>query len=300
MSRRFILAPLALALAQVAHADSPIEKNVPINADGRLEVNNVRGEVDIRTWDRNELELRGNLGSGSTLEVSGSGASVSVEVKTPDSGRSWFWGGNGPREDTRLEIRVPKGISPGVHVVSADVTIDGLDGGREVEVESVSGDIRLGSRAQRWELHSVSGDIHASGSAQRGSFETVSGDIHAEGVSGDISAESVSGDAHVDTSAPISEFKGNSVSGNITITGALAARGRIKIESMSGDVQVSLRGEPSASIEAETFSGSVNSDFGRVDREEFGPGERLRTRVGGGEGDIDLKSFSGDVTIRKR
>ena len=97
----------------------------------------------------------------------------------------------------------------------------------------------------------------------------------------------------------ISELKMNSVSGDMYVTGALGARGRIKAETMSGDVHVDLNGEVSASIDAETFSGDIRSDFGSVDREEHGPGERLRFKSGGGEGEIELKSFSGDLSVRK-
>ena len=60
-----------------------------------------------------------------------------------------------------------------------------------------------------------------------------------------------------------------------------------------------LAGDLSASIDAETFSGEIRTDFGSVDREEHGPGERLRAKSGGGDGEIELKSFSGDVSIRR-
>ena len=294
---RLTLALLAGAAAP-SWAGSPINGNAAMNPDGRLEVHNVRGRVEIRAWDKNQVDVHGTLGEGSSFELSGSGAEVVVRVKNRDENRSWWWGSSGPREDTVLEIKVPKAATPEVHVVSAEVDIAGLDGSRSVNVDSVSGDLRIDARAERYELKTVSGDMRCTGSAKRARFESVSGDIKAEGLDGEIGLETVSGDGHLDART-ISELKMNSVSGDMYVTGALGARGRIKAETMSGDVHVDLNGEVSASIDAETFSGDIRSDFGSVDREEHGPGERLRFKSGGGEGEIELKSFSGDLSVRK-
>jgi DUF4097 and DUF4098 domain-containing protein YvlB len=296
--------PLALALAALlaapVYAGSAINGTAAINPDGRLEVQNVRGHVQIRVWDKNQVEVHGTLGAGSTFELKGSGASVTAEVKNGEDSHSWLsWGSNGPREDTRLEITVPRAVSPEVHVVSSDVDIAGLEGGRAVTVESVSGDTRVEAKGERLELKSVSGDMHFSGAAKRARLESVSGDITAEGIDGDIALETVSGDMRLRAHG-ISELKANSVSGDMELEGALAAHGRIKAETMSGDVHVNLAGEVSAAIDADTFSGSIRSDFGSVDREHHGPGERLRAKAGNGDGQIELKSFSGDLSIRKR
>jgi DUF4097 and DUF4098 domain-containing protein YvlB len=244
--------------------------------------------------------VHGTAGEGSTFEISGGGASVVVRIKNGDESRSWFWwGSTGPREDSTLEIKVPKAVAPEVHVVSAEVDIAGLDGSRSISVESVSGDVRLEARAERLEVKTVSGDMHSTGSAKRARFESVSGEVTAEGLEGEIGVETVSGDARLGAGV-ISEFKANSVSGDMNLSGSLAPRGRIKAETMSGDVHLDLAGDVSASIDAETFSGDIRTDFGTVDRESHGPGERLRAKAGGGDGEIELKSFSGDLSVRRR
>jgi hypothetical protein len=292
---------LLCALAQPSWAGNPINGSKDINPDGRLEVHNVRGSVQIRTWDKNEVDVRGTLGEGSQFELSGSGADVMVRIKNSDEGRNWsWWGSSGPREDTNLEIRVPKGVSPEVHVVSAEVDIAGLDGSRNVNVESVSGDVRLDARADRYDLKSVSGDLRCTGgAAKRARMESVSGDITAENLAGEIGVETVSGDAHFGAGT-ITELKMNSVSGDMSASGALAPRGRIKAETLSGDVRIELSGDVSASIDAETFSGDIRSDYGTVETEEHGPGERLRAKAGNGDGEIELKSFSGTLSLRRR
>ena len=301
MLRQSLLAfAIACAIAFPAAAGETINSRAAINPDGKLDVKNVRGSVRVTAWDKNEVEVTGTLGEGSKLTVEGGPGAVTVRVDTPDS-RSFFnWGGNGPREDTRLEIKAPRAVSPQVHVVSADVEVSGLDGSREISVESVSGDVKLSAKAQRVELQSVSGDLRSEGAAaDRANYETVSGDIIARGVSGDVSVESVSGDARVEAGS-IRDFKGHTVSGDIALTAALAPHARIKTESMSGDVRLQFPHELSAALEAKTFSGTITSDFGKVEREEFGSSSKLRATVGSGDAQVDVETFSGDVHIEKR
>lgn len=300
MLRLHLLAfAIGCAIALPAAAGESINSKAPINADGKLDVKNVRGTVHVTTWDKNEVEVTGTLGEGSKLTVDGGPGAVNVRVDNPES-KGWFnWGGNGPREDTRLEIKAPRGVSPQIHVVSADVDVSGFDGSREISIDSVSGDVKLSAKAQRVELQSVSGDLRTEGAAaDRANFETVSGDIIARGVAGEVTVESVSGDARVEAGA-VREFKGHTVSGDITLTGALAPHARIKTESMSGDVTLQFAGDVSAALEAKTFSGSIRSDFGKVDREEYGSGQKLRATVGSGDAQVDVETFSGDVHIEK-
>jgi hypothetical protein len=298
--KKILTAALLGALAGPSWAGSPINANAAINPDGRVEVHNVRGRVQIRVWEKNQVDVHGTAGAGSTFEISGGGANVVVQIKDGDGGHSWFsWGSTGPREDSTLEIMVPKAVAAEVHVISAEVDIAGLDGSRSINVDSVSGDVRLDARADRVEVKTVSGDMRSTGAAKRARFESVSGDITAEGLAGEIGVETVSGDARVGAGT-ISELKANSVSGDMNVSGALASRGRIKAETMSGDVHLELAGEVSAAIDAETFSGDIRSDFGSVDRESHGSGERLRAKAGSGDGDIELKSFSGDLSVRRR
>ena len=299
LQHRLLHTALLLALAGFVQAGEPINASAAINKDGTLNVHNVRGRVQIRTWDKPQVQVTGTLGTGSRFALNGSGASVTVEVRHDDKERGWLWNNSGPREDTVLEISMPKSVSPQVHVVSAEVEIDGVDGAREVQVDSVSGDVKVDARAERMELKSVSGDTEMRGAAKRSRIESVSGDLTAEGLSGELAVETVSGDARVDAGT-LTELKMNTVSGDLELDGALVGRGRVRIESLSGSVRLRLGGELSATIEAETFSGDISSDWGKVDREEYGPGSSLNATAGNGDTRIDIKSFSGDVSIRRK
>lgn len=288
---------LALPMAQAAE---PISASKPAAADARVDVSNVRGQITVTAWSKNEVAVSGSLGEGSTFVFEGSGDALSVRIENPDQGgfSSW-WGSSGPKEDTLLEISVPVAAVLDLEGVSADVRVSGIRGSREVQAESVSGDIEVDAGAERVELSSVSGDVMFTGETPFASLETVSGDIDGRGIGARVAAESVSGSVRI-AAGQVEDVAVGTVSGDVEIETAGIGRGRIKVESMSGEVELFLPASSSARLEVESFSGRIESDFGEVEEEEHGPGSSLDTTIGGGDAQITLESFSGDVTIRKR
>ena len=69
---------------------------------------------------------------------------------------------------------------------------------------------------------------------------------------------------------------------------------------MSGDIQLSLPSSQKAEFTAQSFSGSIHTDFGNSTRVSKGPGVMLEHREGENGAKIRLESFSGDISIRSR
>ena len=67
---------------------------------------------------------------------------------------------------------------------------------------------------------------------------------------------------------------------------------------MSGDVQLRLPAAQEASFNAQSYSGSIRSDFGKVVSVSRGPGSMLDEQVGDNSARIRVETFSGDITIR--
>ncbi len=301
MNRTLLLTSLlaAFAVAGAATAATPIQQTREIGAKGRVQVENVRGSITVTAWDQPRVEISGSLGEGSKLLVGGGADDVSVRIESGDeSGWSWWNGNRGPREDTVLELKVPRAASLDLGSVSADVRVSGTRGADSVEVDSVSGDVEVDAEAARIELESVSGDATLKGRSPSVSLESVSGDIEAVGVSGRVTGETVSGTLRIDAGA-VTGVKLASVSGDVELNLGDVGSATIDIESMSGEIDVRVPANASARFEAETFSGSIRSDFGTVE-EGDGPGSSLDATVGSGAADVSLESFSGDVTIRRR
>jgi DUF4097 and DUF4098 domain-containing protein YvlB len=292
------LCVLLLAATETAMAGTPINESRAADASARIDISNVRGSVTVSAWDQNRVEITGTLGTGSkALRVSGSDSRINIEVEKPESS-GWFnWGSSSQMEDSILDIRVPRGAELHIETISAEVAVNGT-AGRLLDVDSVSGKIRLDSTATEMEVGSISGTVELSGNGERAHVETVSGDIDSRANRDRLKLETVSGNITAVTES-YREFTASSVSGDVSLRGKPIADARVDAETMSGDIRIDASGDLSARIEAETFSGRIRSDFGKVEEPEHGPGRSLDTTVGEGAARIKIDTFSGDISIRK-
>ncbi|MBS0591707.1 MAG: DUF4097 family beta strand repeat protein [Proteobacteria bacterium] len=306
---------LALALGASARADEArvettiatengaakvLSQTFPFAADGSIEVSNVRGSVTITGGDGGTVKLGGSLGAGSKLALEGDRRHMELRVEAQKGG-GWF-GNRGPTSDTTLVLDVPRGASIKLDLVSANGTLEGV-AGRTIEVGSVSGTVRVLASARSVDIDSVSGDVilqaERVGAIERAHLQTVSGNIKADGVDARVTLGTVSG--KIVFSAPkVDELGLESVSGSLEASVAPAKGARIHAESMSGDVRLKLPATLAARIHAETFSGSLKSDYGKVVKEEFGPGSSLDVDGGDDGTRVSAQAFSGSVELRKQ
>ncbi len=293
-----LAATLLAAACGQALAGTPIDEKRSVDARARIDITNVRGAVTVSAWDQAEVAISGTLGSGSKgLTVEGGGSRLSIKVQGPESS-GWFnWGSSSRMEDSILDIKVPREAELDIEVVSSEVAVSGV-GGRSLEVDSVSGKVRIDGAAREVEVDSISGSVEITGSGERLQVGTVSGEVIARANGGVLKFETVSGNVRVEAGA-FRELDASSVSGDISVRGRPQAGSRLDSETMSGDVRVELPADLSGHVEAETFSGRIRSDFGTVSEPEHGPGRSLDARIGSGDARLRIETFSGDVEIRK-
>ncbi|MEA9921266.1 DUF4097 family beta strand repeat-containing protein [Xanthomonas campestris] len=280
---------LSTVCALPAAAQTAVKQTHPLARGGRVEIENIAGQVRVRGWDRDEVSLTGTLGPGQRLDVNESADRLQFEVIYPRSSRN----GNG----AQLELRVPRGAVLQAEVVSADLDVDQIDLAR-LQLKSVSGEVVAAGRAKEARLESVSGDVRSTVATTRLNLSTVSGEIAApSGASGQVSAESVSGDISLST-GQVAQLRAQSVSGTTGLKVAgLAPGGSIAAESVSGEIALAVPRTVSAALNVEVFSGDIRAVAGRVVRPEYGPGKSLKTTLGAGNGDIKLESHSGSVRV---
>jgi len=295
---RYIPLLLALSIGQ-ALADTPINLSHDASPNVRVDIGNVKGAVNVTAWDRNQVQVTGRLGDGARpLTIEGNNNNLSIRVEA--QGKSgWFnWNNDASTGSSTLDIRVPKGASLDVEVVSAPAAIDGIDGG-QIKVNSVSGKVRINARAPSVDAESVSGSIELAGHADKVDLQTVSGDILAPSVGQEAELQTVSGRIRVN-GGPWKRLNLSTVSGDVQLSGGMASNGNLDVDSMSGDVQMQVPGNLSAVIHANSFSGDLRSDFGTPRKVEHGPGSELSTTAGGGGARIKIETFSGDLRIRRQ
>lgn len=285
-----------LALSAAAGAATPIDQTRPLQAQGRVDIENLKGRIQVRAWDRNEVKISGTLGDGvEKLVVQGDSEHLLVKVQYPNNGG---WGGNksGPSD---LQLMVPVRAELDIDAVSADVDVSGVASSK-LSIGSVSGDVTLAAAPREVDVESVSGDLRLTVNSGDVQAQTVSGGIVLRGrMNGEIKTETVSGDIDVAVNGErVREFSSSTVSGNAEVRTALAAKGEIRMESVSGSLMLTLPKNLSAQVSGESFSGDLKAPGARIERPEYGPGASFNTRYGTGEGEIHLETFSGDAELR--
>jgi hypothetical protein len=302
MNRQSLAFAIALVLAApAAQAAIPFDETRALDPDAKVSLDNLQGRIEVSTWDRNEIRIAGERHEKTeALSIEGDASDLRIEIEYPES-RGWFGGwGSGNAGDSTLRVTVPVGVSLAVESVSAEVDVRGV-AGASLSVDNVSGDVTVDSGARDVEIDLVSGDATVRLQAGDVSVESVSGDIEVGGaMDGRINLESVSGSIRLESGSPARQVEVGVVSGDVDLRIGLRPGGRIQAESLSGDLTLDLPAGTSARIDASSFTGTIRSVHGTVETAEHGPGSSLSTTIGGGDGRIELETFSGDLSIRER
>ena len=288
-----MLLACALPLAAFANSDS-IERKVAADANGEVVISNVSGTIEVRGWDRNEVQVTGHLGDGvERVDVETSGGRTVVKVILPR--------GNNHDGEADIEVSVPKNSSVEVSAVSADVSSRGVLGTQRLK--SVSGEVTADISGDESEVRSVSGDVtvRGSGKPMRLRVSSVSGSLDLTNTAGSLDMVTVSGDASVQM-GDTSDVRGRTTSGTLEVRGKLTRDGRVDVEGVSGDIILRLSAPGGLSTEIESFSGDIGGCLAdNVERvSKYGPGKRLNIRTVEAGARVRAKTLSGDIEICDR
>jgi DUF4097 and DUF4098 domain-containing protein YvlB len=283
---------LMMAATGVVHAGEAVDKTLPVKPDGVVRIENVRGQIAVEGWDRDEVSVKGTLDDETkkfTFETSGS--TTTVKVETPNSLNRG--------EGSDLVIHVPAASRVRVDLVSAELSLKNLHGG--IDGKTVSGDIDAADLGGRLEIETVSGAIKVAGAEGSVTFHSVSGDISADTNAEEIDISTVSGKADVRSGKRLKEATFNSVSGDVQISADLADGARIKGSSTSGDVRLDVNRDAGVVVELSATSGSIKNGL-TSDRASRGiSGSRdLEFTMGDGAGSIELTTVSGKLELLPR
>lgn len=280
-----LLAGLQAAARPAAAAE--VRRSIEATPRGRVEIGLFDGSIAIEGWDRNELQVIARLSRGDDgLELERSGNGIEVEVDSNHPGQS--------RAD--LAIKVPRGSSLSVSVMSASVEVNGVEG--DIDIDAVAGGIRIDGRPRKVEAQTVTGAIFIrSDSSESFDLETVSGSIEAQGEVRRVDANTVAGPLRLRL-AGITSGRLETVSGTIDGSFEPGPHARFDIDSFSGSLIVQVPPRLAARYELETTSGRIRSDLG-AESERRGEGRRVIDTSGGlADANFKIHTFSGSIELR--
>jgi len=168
-----------------------------------------------------------------------------------------------------------------------------------VELGVVSADAVVSGITGDTRVKSVSGDVTLDGVRGAVSAQTVSGDLETRGLAGDLHFTTVSGDLTV-VDGVSGRVRAETMSGQVILDLDVPADGRIELSSISGDLTVRLPETAGLKVEVKTISGNLDSAFGEVTAERKPGRSTLRAQVGTGTGELRARTVSGDVTLLRR
>jgi len=300
----FIAAP---AIAEQKYEEK-FTKTESLAKDGKFFLSNVSGDVEVLTWKEAQVKIEALKTSKAasldkakenaekvTIEVTQEADLVRVETKYPKR-ESGFWGGESINVSVDYKIWVPDQAAVEVKTISGDVEVAPLGG--KAKVLCVSGDVGLHGAAGA-EVDIKSGDLTLENITGDVYLEITSGDIKAAQIKGSIKAGVVSGDINFRDVSEAQTVDIKTVSGDVTYVGKIKAGGHYEIKTHSGDVRMTIPADSAFDFEANTFSGAIDTDFEITVSGKISPKE-IRGTVGKGGATVTLKSFSGNVDLKKR
>lgn len=322
LSLFLVLGSLTTASTADEKYEEKFEKTVSLAKEGKVILRNLSGDIEVRTWDKAEVKIDAlKVSRASSLSKAKNNAEeVKINVKEEESlVRIETEYPERPFKSLNVSVyynlTIPSQASADIKSVSGEIKMTTIGGA--VNVESVSGDVTLENISGTIKAKSVSGDVKAlktdkgiSCSSVSGDLEvrevtgnaylsTVSGDIIVDRIKGSVEAKSVSGEIKLTDVTEGKNIEAKALSGSVEFEGIIYPEGRYSLESHSGDVSVTIPSDSAFDMEAKTFSGDIHTDFeitvfGKINRKS------LRGSVNGGGAEVDLKTFSGDINLKKK
>lgn len=276
-----------LLVTALALASPPVTADtvIPVDRGARLSVENFRGEVVVRGWDRSAVRVDADLSSRQRLDITRSGATLRVRPRAY----------RGAPEDTDFEIHVPRWMDVRIEGNQVDVSVSGTNG--EVGVETVGGDIVVEGGAGRLTLRSIQGEVSVRGARGEVEVASVNEDIVVADVEGDVHAEATNGDITLrglrSTSA-----RATTVNGDIDYDGTIQSDGRYVFSTHNGDVTVTMPADADATVSVATFHGEFESEF-PVRLTGTTPNRQFTFTLGSGSARVEMESFNGEILLRR-
>lgn len=243
-----------LVLAIAAHASDhrgalteEFHQTYAINADGRIELDNINGPVHISSWDRNEVKVdavkyadtKERLDEAK-IEIDSGKDYVSIETKYPGQDHNWNWGSHNNPAGVEYTLTVPKTARlDQIKLINGSLDVTGVAG--EVRASCINGRLEAHDLSGRAELSTINGRLEANFDQLNGQsveLNSVNGSVDLtipSDSNAEIEANTVSGGIDNDFGLHVNrhQFVGHDLRGELGSGGT-----RIKLQNVNGRVAI--------------------------------------------------------------
>jgi putative adhesin len=192
-------------------ASKEIHKTVPLDRNGRVDIETYKGSVKVTAWDRAEADITARIEADDAcgdaryqaevvkdteVRISGEGSSVSIRSdydRTSEHWTFWMFGACSAKPFVHYTISMPR--SARLDVQDHKSNIDVANVASDLRIKSYKGDVRVTGAEGRVSLDTHKGDV-------RVAFAKLTGDSHFDTHKGSIEV-TVPKDAHFQVSAEV-------------------------------------------------------------------------------------------------
>lgn len=273
---------LAASLAAPPQTDTTF----PVQPGSRLELRNMGGDIEVRTWDRNAVRIEADHSSRTRVDVQSTGSVVRVNSRS----------GFGPGSVVDYRITVPASMSLDLSGTYSDIQVTGAQG--QVSAQTVQGDVTIRGGRGSVDARSVQGVVRVDGVRGQVRANSTSEGIRISDVVGEVSAETVSGDIVLDR-VDSRQVEAATVSGDLFYSGSIQDGGRYSFVTHSGDVTATVPQAANATVAFATMNGELQSSFAVPMTAEGSSHRRHSFTLGSGSAQVEFETFSGDIRLRR-
>jgi len=315
-----IVVALITSISLPVFATQKVDKQLPATANNNIEIENVRGVINIHGWDKAQVSVVGTLDPQTEKFIfEQQGNSIVIKIKTPsniDRGNYFEKQLMHDEPGSNLTINVPAKAKLSFNGISTNIIVNNLQ--QRTDINTVSGTIKATNLGNTVNLNSVSGDITSTQLTGKINLSTVSGDIEDQQSTGRLSLQSVSGSVNSNSTA--TEVRAHSVSGVIKLN--LAKLDSLELDTVSDNASANFTLNEHGSIKASSVSGDISLNFtkdvqasfrltsnvgGRIINQltkdkaieaKYGPGSKLQFDTGNANGTVNVATVSGNIEVK--
>ncbi len=274
-----------------------IQKVFDVKSGGNLLMDDVRGDVTIRTWEKNKVQIHEikrmdiftKTEAQAAMKESKSGyiqEENTVRIGGPAFDRKWI--------QSKFDIFVPVEFNCDIKTHGGDLYVTGIKG--SLNAATGGGDIKLMEIDGPVETKTGGGDIEISRTTQEVTAKTGGGDVDVSYSSGPVNVTTGGGDITI--SETKNQVEVRTGGGDAEIKGT---QGNVKVKTGGGDIQISdANGEVTAKtgggkISIRNVTGNFWAITGGGDIEAKTVGGTINVKTGGGT--VDLKDIQGSLEV---
>jgi len=288
--------------------EEKFEKTVSLAKDGKVTLQNITGSIDVKSWNKGEVKIDAvKISRASTLaqakenaglvkiEVEKEGNTLRIKTEYPDEGK--VFRRRSLNVSVKYSLVIPTKASVKIDSVTGSVDLEKIGGA--VKVNIVTGSIVVKTADKGVDCETVTGRINLQNITGDAFMETVTGRITASQIKGSIKANVVTGRIELREVSEASVVDGNTVTGAVVYDGKINRDGRYTLNTHTGRIEVTLPADSGFDLEANTFSGRIETDFeikisGKISK------KRISGVVNKGGPLVKLSTFSGNVYLKKK